>query len=147
MLLLLLLLLLSLLLLLLLSLFKVKGAEQSANTEKVASTPRPGIEPGPPANAADALPLSYRGWLSSQPERLTITSCSAHCATHSRRSHWQTASHGGPATVELHTAGASINVILIVLRMDGRKECIIQSDQQSGQLLWLGGEPAPIAQR
>ena len=42
-------------------------------TEKIASTPRPGIEPGPPANAADALPLSYRGWFSSQPERLTTS--------------------------------------------------------------------------
>ena len=59
--------------LLLLLLFKVKGAEQSANAEKMASTPQPGIEPGPPANAAEALPLSYRGWLSSQPEQLTTS--------------------------------------------------------------------------
>ena len=51
----------------------MKGAEQSANTEKIASTPRPGIELRPPANAADALLLSYRDWLSSQPERPTTS--------------------------------------------------------------------------
>ena len=44
----------------------MKGAEQSANMEKIASTPRPGIKPGPPANAGDALPLNYRDRLSSQ---------------------------------------------------------------------------------
>ena len=42
-----------------------KGSTAFGETEKIASTPRPGIEPGPPANAADALPLSYRDWLSS----------------------------------------------------------------------------------
>ena len=32
---------------------KEKGTEHSADTEKIASTPRPGLEPGPPAHAAD----------------------------------------------------------------------------------------------
>ena len=29
-----------------------KGSRAFGETEKIASTPRPGIEPGPPANAA-----------------------------------------------------------------------------------------------
>ena len=35
------------------------GSEALAETEK-SQTPQPGIEPGTPANAADALPLSHR---------------------------------------------------------------------------------------
>ena len=40
-----------------------KGNRAFGETEKIASTPRPGIEPGPQANADEALPLSYQGWL------------------------------------------------------------------------------------
>ena len=42
-----------------------KGTQHSADTEKIASTPRTGIEPGPPAYAADALLFIYRDWPSS----------------------------------------------------------------------------------
>ena len=97
-----------------------KRKEQSSRRirKKIASTPRPGIKPGPPANAADALPLSYRGWLSSQPERLTTSP--HHLLLPLTAQHTHDAVIGkppptvGPATVELHTAGVSLNLILIV---------------------------------
>ena len=49
------------------------GSEALAGTE-ISQTPQPGIEPGTPANAVDALPLSHRDKRHHQPVCLTILS-------------------------------------------------------------------------